>query len=152
MNSKYRRGVGAMILNNDKKIFVARRMDFSSGLQMPQGGIEKDEDFETSLYRELKEEIGTDKVNIICRNSYPLYYDFPHYLSEKIYKGEYVGQGIHWFLVKFSGDDDEINIQTEDQEFSEWEWSHHSKLVDNVVGFKKTMYHTLIDIFKPQFQ
>ena len=149
MNSKYRYGVGAMILNNDKKVFVARRIDYSSGLQMPQGGTEKDEDLEASLYRELQEEIGTTQVNIIQKISHPLYYNFPYYLSEKIYKGHYIGQGIHWFLVHFKGDDKDINLYTtEEQELSDWQWSHHSKLVDNVVGFKKTMYHTVVEIFK----
>jgi putative (di)nucleoside polyphosphate hydrolase len=152
MNAKYRYGVGAMILNNDKKIFVARRADYSSGLQMPQGGIEQGEDLETSLYRELKEEIGTNQVNIIQKIRHPLYYNFPYYLSERIYKGQYIGQGIHWFLVHFTGDDKDINLCTEDQELSDWEWLHHSKLVDNVVGFKKTMYYTVLESFKDKFK
>ena len=137
-----------MILNKDKKVFVARRMDFSSGLQMPQGGIDNGETLEKTLYREMKEEIGTDAFKIIRHLDYPLLYDFPRDLAPKIHNGEYLGQSIHWFLVKFEGNDDDINIETEHKEFNNWQWSDQKDLVDNVVSFKKTMYQTVVDSFK----
>ena len=87
---KYRPGIGAMILNGENKVFVARRMDIASGLQMPQGGIDIGEDLEVSLYRELEEEIGTANFSILNVLNFPLYYDFPYSLGLKIYKGEYI--------------------------------------------------------------
>lgn len=149
MHTKYRQGVGAMILNPQNQIFVARRMDKASGLQMPQGGTEVNEKLETTLYRELKEEIGTDTFKIVRKLDFPLYYDFPLTLANKLYNGEYLGQSIHWFVVKFEGDDKDIDLETAHREFSDWEWSDHTKLVDNVVAFKKTMYQTLVEAFKP---
>jgi putative (di)nucleoside polyphosphate hydrolase len=151
MSKKYRKGIGAMILNQDKKVFVAKRMDFSSGLQMPQGGIDDGETFEKTLYREMKEEIGTDALQIIRGLNYPLFYDFPKELAPKIHKGEYLGQEIYWFLVKFEGHDNDINLETEHKEFNNWQWSDHSDLVCNVVSFKKTMYQTVVDSFRAFF-
>ena len=144
----YRRGIGAMILNRDKKVFVARRMDFSAGLQMPQGGIDDGETLERTLYREMQEEIGTNAFKIIRDLNYPLFYDFPRDLAPKIHNGEYLGQAIHWFLVEFEGNDDDINIETEHKEFNNWEWSEQKDLVENVVSFKKTMYQTVVDAFR----
>lgn len=144
----YRRGIGAMILNRDKKVFVARRMDFSAGLQMPQGGIDSGETLQNTLYREMKEEIGTDAFQIIRYLDYPLYYDFPSELAPKIHNGQYLGQEINWFLVKFDGSDRDINIETEHKEFADWKWSNYNELVNNVVSFKKTMYQTVVDAFR----
>lgn len=145
---KYRPGIGAMILNGENKVFVARRMDIASGLQMPQGGIDIGEDLEVSLYRELEEEIGTANFSILNVLNFPLYYDFPYSLGLKIYKGEYIGQKIYWFLLKFNGVDSEIDLQKHYQEFSDWQWADIQSLVDNVVDFKKTMYQTVVDQFK----
>ena len=144
---KYRPGIGAMILNSENKVFVARRMDIESGLQMPQGGIDFGENLEMSLYRELEEEIGTGNFSILSRLNFPLYYDFPYYLGLKIYKGEYIGQKIYWFLLRFNGLDSDIDLQKHHQEFSEWEWVNIQSLVDNVVDFKKTMYQTVSQEF-----
>jgi len=143
----YRPGVGAMILNNENKVFVARRMDISSGLQMPQGGTDSHERLETSLYRELYEEIGVANFSIINKLAFPLYYDFPYTLGLKIHKGAYVGQKIHWFLLRFDGVDSDINLEMHYQEFSEWQWTDIDSLVDNVVDFKKTMYQTVSEQF-----
>ncbi len=145
----YRPGIGAMILNSDNKVFVARRMDIGSGLQMPQGGIDVGEALESSLYRELEEEIGTRKFSIIAKLAYPLYYDFPHDLGLKIYKGEYVGQEIYWFLLRFEGLDSDIDLQSHHQEFSQWSWAEINSIVDNVVAFKKGMYQTVVGSFIP---
>ncbi len=144
----YRPGIGAMILNNQNQVFVAKRMDITSGLQMPQGGINLGEDLEVSLYRELEEEIGTSSFLIISKLDFPLYYDFPYKLGLQIYKGEYIGQKIHWFLLKFNGDDSDIDLQKHYQEFSAWQWSNIESLVDNVVDFKKIMYQTVVNQFK----
>lgn len=143
----YRPGIGAMILNSENKVFVARRMDISSGLQMPQGGIDLGEKLEVSLYRELEEEIGTDKFSIISSLKFPLYYDFPHHLGLKIYRGGYLGQKINWFLLRFNGVDSDIDLQKHHQEFSEWQWAEIQSLVDNVVDFKKTMYQIVSQEF-----
>jgi putative (di)nucleoside polyphosphate hydrolase len=144
---RYRPGIGAMILNNENKVFVARRMDIASGLQMPQGGIDIGEKFETSLYRELDEEIGTANFSVISKLSFPLYYDFPYNLGLKIYKGAYIGQKIYWFLLRFHGIDSDINLEKHYQEFSEWQWTNVKSLVDNVVDFKKAMYQTVSEQF-----
>lgn len=145
MTHQYRHGIGAMIINSEQKVFVARRLDMSSGLQMPQGGIEKNEPLESALFRELKEEISTNNFQIIHKLNYELYYDFPLELQKKIYNNEFIGQKINWFLLKFNGNDNEINLQTKHPEFSEWQWLHHIQVVNNVIGFKKTMYHTVIN-------
>lgn len=152
MSKKYRHGVGAMILNHDNQVFVAKRMDMASGLQMPQGGLEKNENLSTALYRELEEEIGTKKFKILQQLPFSLYYDFPSYLAHEIYRGEYIGQKIDWFLMKFEGTDADINLNTKHREFAEWRWSDHTNLVNDVVYFKKTMYQIVKASFKSFFQ
>jgi len=142
----YRPGVGAMIRKNNK-ILVAKRLDGSSGMQMPQGGIESDESLQEVLFRELQEEIGTQNCQILSRIRVPLYYDFPSSLVHKIYNGKYQGQGIYWFLLDFLGDDSEINLNTCHREFSSWAWCDKEELVNGVVAFKKTMYKTVLDFF-----
>lgn len=144
---KYRRGVGAMIVNKNNQVFVARRIDTLSGFQMPQGGFETEEDAEVCLYRELKEEVGTTKFSILYRLPYFLYYDFPHALQVKIYRGDYLGQSIQWFLLRFEGEDTDIDLQGPQPEFCDWLWTDYKTLVDNVVAFKKTMYQIVTSEF-----
>jgi putative (di)nucleoside polyphosphate hydrolase len=146
----YRLGVGAMIRKNNK-ILVARRLDGSSGMQMPQGGIESNESLEEVLFRELQEEIGTQNFVILEKIKLPLYYDFPAHLVNRIYNGKYKGQGIYWFLLDFLGEDSDINLNTSHREFSNWAWCEQDQLVDGVVAFKKTMYKTVLDFFNWAF-
>jgi putative (di)nucleoside polyphosphate hydrolase len=147
----YRPGVGAMIRKNNQ-ILVAKRLDGSSGMQMPQGGIESDESLEEVLFRELEEEIGTKNCTILGKIKMPLYYDFPQPLVNKIYNGKYQGQGIFWFLLDFVGHDSEINLNTSHREFLSWDWTRQEHLVDGVVAFKKTMYATVLNCFSWAFK
>ncbi len=149
MTNEHRNGIGAMIFNSDKKIFVAKRVNLLSGLQMPQGGIDSGESLEEALYRELEEEIGTTKFVISHVLPFTVSYDFPYDLGMKIYKGEYVGQKLKWFLLRFDGQDSDIVIQTTHPEFAEWQWINIDEIVDNTVFFKKTMYKIVIDYFMP---
>jgi putative (di)nucleoside polyphosphate hydrolase len=148
---KYRDGVGAMIVNKHNQVFVAKRVTIASGFQMPQGGLESNEDPEVCLYRELNEEIGTTKFSIIHHLPYFLHYNFPYELHLQIYNGEYIGQRIQWFLLRFEGEDTDINLDNPNQEFSEWFWTDYKVLVENVVGFKKTMYQTVVSEFSNYF-
>lgn len=148
MDKEYRYGVGAMIINSNNQVFVAQRLDVTSGFQMPQGGLDPNESLETCLFRELREEIGTDNCIIMQRIKQPLYYDFPKKINGSLYNGRYVGQAIYWFLVRFQGEDSEINIHTAHPEFSNWRWSNINTVVDNVIDFKKTIYQIVINQFK----
>ena len=118
----YRNGVGIMIFNDQKKIFVGKRIDNQEAWQMPQGGVDKDEDYETAAKRELFEETGIQSVRIVQSSKQEFIYDLPNHLLGKIWKGKYKGQKQKWFLMKFLGPDSEINISQKHPEFNEWKW------------------------------
>lgn len=144
----YRRGVGIMLLNDAGKVFVAKRIDMTSeAWQMPQGGIDDGEEPRTAALRELKEEIGTDKAEIIAESQDWLRYDLPDALVPKIWKGRYRGQKQYWYVMRFTGNDRDIDIATDHPEFSEWRWAEMHTLPDIIVPFKKDLYAELVRRF-----
>lgn len=144
----YRKGVGIMLLNTQGKVFVAKRIDMTSeAWQMPQGGIDDGEEPQTAALRELKEETGTDKAEIIADSGEWLRYDLPDALVPKLWKGRYRGQEQLWFAMRFTGQDSDIDIATEHAEFSEWRWADMHTLPELIVPFKRDMYADLAQRF-----
>lgn len=144
----YRKGVGIMLLNAQGKVFVAKRIDMTSeAWQMPQGGIDDGEEPQTAALRELKEETGTDKAEIIADSGEWLRYDLPDALVPKLWKGRYRGQEQLWFAMRFTGQDSDIDIATEHAEFSEWRWADMHTLPELIVPFKRDMYADLAQRF-----
>jgi len=136
-----RLGVGIVLLNNDKKVFVGKRIDNPSSFwQMPQGGVNKNESFFDAAKRELKEETGIKSVRLIKEIDYWLTYNLPKNLLGKIWKGKYRGQKQKWFIMKFIGNNEEINVKTENPEFLEWKWIQPSELPTVAVDFKVNIY------------
>ena len=153
MASNYRKCVGMMILNNDTDILVGRRIDHPSGYwQMPQGGIDKNEIPEEAVWREMKEEIGTNKAQLIKVSLKWLNYEIPKdTLNQLPWGDKYIGQTQKWFVFSFTGKNTDINVGTENPEFSEWKWSSHSNLIENAVPFKREVYKKVIDEFSYLF-
>ena len=147
----YRRNVGLMVLNTEGAVFVGQRLDNNTAAwQMPQGGIDKGEDPEAAALRELEEETGisADLVTVLAQSAGYVPYDLPHDLVPKLWKGRYRGQEQKWFLMRFHGSDDQVNIQTAHPEFSHWQWLKPADLVDNIVPFKRDVYVKVIEEFK----
>ena len=143
-NLPLRSGVGIIVLNKNNKIFVAKRIDNPKNFwQMPQGGIDKGEDYLSAAYRELKEETSITKVKLIKELDGFITYLLPDHLLGIIWKGKYKGQKQKWFIMKFTGEDKEINIQTKKPEFLEWKWIELETLTEVVVDFKLHVYKEL---------
>ena len=146
----YRRNVGVMLVNADGHAFVGQRLDSEvPAWQMPQGGIDKGESPREAALRELEEETGVspDLVTIEAESEGWVAYDLPHDIVPRIWKGRYRGQEQKWFLFRFHGDDSQINIEVDHQEFSEWRWLPTSELVANIVPFKRTVYEQVLAEF-----
>lgn len=147
----YRPCVGVMLMNEDRHVFVGQRIDRDQAAwQMPQGGVDKAEDPQDAALRELWEETGVtaDLVDLVASTDDWLNYDLPHDLVPNIWKGRFRGQKQKWYLFRFTGTDDQINIQTEHPEFSEWRWLPPAELVQNIVPFKRVVYEQLMDRFE----
>ena len=142
-------GVGIILLNNENKIFVGKRIDNQKGnyWQMPQGGIEKNENFFQAAMRELEEETGIKTVELVKEFDNWLTYDLPKNLLGKVWKGRYRGQKQKWYIMRFLGSDAAVNIQTETPEFSAWKWISPNALVENIVPFKKSVYQKVLNEF-----
>ena len=139
-----RNGVGIVVLNKDNKVFVARRIDNPKNFwQMPQGGVDEGEDFLSAAYRELEEETSIKTVELIKEIDEMTTYILPKHLLGIIWKGKYKGQKQKWFLMRFLGNDNEINISTNKPEFLEWKWINLEMITDVVVDFKLEVYKTL---------
>ena len=137
-------GVGIVLLNHQNKVFVGKRIDNPQNFwQMPQGGVDENEDFLQAAKRELKEETGIKSVKLIKEIDDWLEYDLPKNLIYKIWNGKYRGQSQKWFIMKFIGKDEEINIKTKNPEFLEWKWVESFKLPNIVVDFKIDIYTRL---------
>ena len=149
MKEKYhslplRSGVGIVLLNKENKILVAKRIDNPKNFwQMPQGGVDKDEDFYTAALRELKEETSIVSVKPIREIEENLTYILPDHLIGIIWKGKYKGQKQKWFIMRFIGDDSEINIKTKRPEFLDWKWIDLENLTKIAVNFKLEVYKKL---------
>ena len=141
----YRPCVGMMVLNRAGQVFVGRRSDTrTDAWQMPQGGIDAGETLETAALRELREEIGTDRVAILGRTRDWLYYDLPDYLLGKVWGGHYRGQCQHWFAMRLQGRDALIDIATEHAEFDAWCWADANRLPALAIDFKRPVYEAVL--------
>ena len=146
MNKKYenlplRSGVGVVVLNKNHKVFVAKRIDNPKNFwQMPQGGVDSGEDYLSAAYRELEEETSMKNVELIRELEGSITYELPKNLLGIIWKGKYKGQKQKWFLMRFLGKDNEINIKTKHPEFLEWKWINLENITDEVVDFKLHVY------------
>ena len=134
-------GVGVVLINNENKVFVAKRIDNPRNFwQMPQGGVDINEDYLDAAYRELKEETSIENVDLIKEIDDMTTYLLPNHLLGIIWKGKYKGQKQKWFLMKFKGKDSEINLNTSHPEFLEWKWIHIDQITEVVVEFKLNVY------------
>ena len=144
-----RTGVGVIILNNKNQIFVGKRKDNPvDNWQMPQGGVEKGEDFITAMKRELVEETSIKNIKILKEIEEIYEYELPNNLVGIIWKGKFRGQKQKWFIVKFIGHENEINLNTEHPEFIEWKWIDIEMLPNVIVDFKKNLYSKLLEEIK----
>ena len=142
-------GVGILLLNNENKVFVGKRIDNPESFwQMPQGGVDKNEDFLRAAKRELKEETGIKSVELIKEVNDWLEYDLPKNLLGKIWNGKYRGQTQKWFIMRFLGKNEEINIKTKNPEFLDWQWVNSSELPNISVNFKTNIYKRLQEELK----
>ena len=153
MNKPYRKCVGIMILNNNKEILVGRRIDHPSGFwQMPQGGINELENPEEAAWREMMEEIGTNNVELIKESKQWVNYDIPSATLKTLPWGKkYKGQTQKWFVFQFKGKNNDIDVSTENPEFSEWKWVKRDLILDSIFPFKKGVYSTILQEFKDIF-
>ena len=139
-----RSGVGIVLLNKQNKVFVAKRIDNPKNFwQMPQGGVDEGEDYLKAAFRELEEETSIKSVELIKELDGTLTYDLPDRLLGIIWKGRYKGQKQKWFLMRFIGNDKEININTYNPEFLDWKWIDLDLITDVVVDFKLHVYKEL---------
>ena len=146
INLPLRLGVGIILLNSENKVFVGKRIDNPENFwQMPQGGINSNESFFQAAKRELEEETGITKTKLIKELDQWLTYDLPKNLLGKIWQGKYRGQKQKWFIMKFEGKDQEINVNTNSPEFLDWKWINPVELPKIVVNFKVDIYKKLLN-------
>ena len=161
----YRKNVGIILLNKDNHIFLGRRVHFSTqasnhkyqddanyGWQMPQGGVDEGEDTQSAMWRELEEEVGTRKAEILKISSYWYAYDFPKTFNnapfqKKVWDGQYQGQIQKWFLMRFVGQDADIQLNTAHPEFSDFVWATPDTVMQRVIPFKCDVYRAVLDEF-----
>jgi len=146
----YRPAAAVMLLNQENRVFVAQRIDTQfDAWQMPQGGLDPDEDAQAGALRELEEETGIPPrlVEVIARSSRELLYDLPPQLAGNLWKGKYRGQRQSWFLARFLGTDADINLETEHPEFRAWKWVDPSDLPLIIVAFKRKLYEDVLEEF-----
>jgi len=146
----YRPAAGIMLLNDAGKVFVARRIDTTmEAWQMPQGGLDPGEGAREGMLRELEEETGipADRVEVIAEAAEPLFYDLPADLQKKVWGGKYRGQRQHWFLLRYLGRDDQIDLDTKHPEFNAWKWAEPADLPQLIVPFKQDLYRAVLAAF-----
>ena len=150
-NLPYRANVGVMVLNKSGDVFVAQRLEhYANAWQMPQGGIDPGEAPAEAALRELEEETGinSSKVVILAETQNWIPYELPPDLIPKLWNGKYRGQKQKWFLMRFLGEDTDIDIETEEPEFSSWKWIAPSALPDAIVPFKRDVYVAVLEAFQ----
>lgn len=143
----YRSGVGIMLINSKKEIFVGKRIDnHSDAWQMPQGGIDAGENEDLAMFRELQEETGIkkDSVRVISKSQNHFYYNLPYKLQKKFWGGKYLGQKQRWYIAEFIGDESKIDVATEEPEFSDWKWIDNKTIISAIVSFKQGLYEEVI--------
>ncbi|SDI88381.1 RNA pyrophosphohydrolase [Aliiruegeria lutimaris] len=146
----YRPCVGVMLINAQNHVFVGQRLDSDvPAWQMPQGGIDKGEGWREAALRELWEETGVteDLVEVVAETEDWVRYDLPDHLLGKVWKGKYRGQEQKWMLLRFLGTDEQVQIETDHPEFSEWRWLPAEELVENIVPFKRGVYEQVLKAF-----
>lgn len=147
----YRPCVGVMLINADGDVFVGQRNDrHAEAWQMPQGGVDDGEDPREAALRELWEETGVhrDLVEIVAETEGWLPYDLPHDIVPVIWNGKFRGQEQKWFLMRFRGTDDQVNIETDHPEFTRWRWQAVDQLVEKIVPFKRDVYSRVVSAFQ----
>ena len=148
-NLPLRSGVGIVVLNKENKVFVAKRIDNPKNFwQMPQGGVDESEDFLKAAYRELEEETSIKNVELIKELDGTITYELPEHLLGIIWKGKYRAQKQKWFLMRFIGNEKEINIKTKNPEFLDWKWIDLEMITEVVVDFKLHVYKELKEKIK----
>tara|TARA_B100000676_G_scaffold260279_1_gene269839 strand:- start:256 stop:732 length:477 start_codon:yes stop_codon:yes gene_type:complete len=154
MEEKFKRlplrsGVGIVLLNEENKVFVAKRIDNPKNFwQMPQGGVDDGEDYLSAAFRELEEETSVKNVKLIKEIEGTTVYELPDNLLGIIWKGKYKGQKQKWFLMRYIGKDEDINLNTKKPEFMEWKWIDISRITEVVVDFKLEVYKELQEKIK----
>ena len=144
----YRPCVGIMLINKDGLVLIAQRIDQrAEAWQMPQGGVEDDETPSQAAMRELEEEIGTNRAEIITESEAWIPYDLPRDLADKVWRGRFRGQTQKWFAMRFLGKDEDINLATAEPEFDAWKWTPLANLTDMAAHFKRENYRQVVDIF-----
>jgi putative (di)nucleoside polyphosphate hydrolase len=149
---EYRRGVGIMLLDRRNYIFVGRRIDTPDAWQMPQGGIDKDEKPSEAALRELHEEVGTAKAEILARTKNWLTYELPGELHLQAWGGRYRGQMQKWFAMRFLGEDRDIKLDRHHPEFDAWKWVTRDELIRLIVPFKRQLYRDVLAEFAALFE
>ncbi|MCF3972662.1 RNA pyrophosphohydrolase [Paracoccus salsus] len=146
----YRPCAGVVLINHEGLVFAGQRLDRPDAWQMPQGGIDEGESPRQAALRELVEEtgVGTDKVEVLEEAQDWVFYDLPPDLLGKVWKGRYGGQRQKWVLMRFTGQDDDVCIQTDHPEFDRWCWMRADQLLDSIVPFKRDVYKQVIDAFR----
>jgi len=143
-NLPFRNGVGIVVLNEKNKIFLAKRIDNPKNYwQMPQGGVDKGENYLSAALRELEEETSIKSVSLIKEIDGYTTYNLPDHLLGVIWKGRFKGQKQKWFVMKFYGNNNEINLKTKKPEFLDWKWTDLENITDTVVDFKLQVYKKL---------
>ena len=144
----YRQGVGIMLINKQREVFVGRRIDTKiDAWQMPQGGIDDNESPSQAVMRELLEEVGSNHAEIIAESKRWFQYNLPDYLIPKLWNGKYRGQKQKWFILKYLGHDDDFKLDNAQQEFTQWRWAKIEELATIIVPFKRKLYEVVIEEF-----
>ena len=147
----YRPCVAIIIVNKAGQVLWCRRKE-RNGWQFPQGGIDENENPEEAVWREMMEEIGTNKAEIFKVSTQWINYDIPQETLDKLPWGKkWIGQTQKWFIFKFTGQKTDINVHTKNPEFSEWKWMSHTELIENAVPFKRKVYKTILNEFADTF-